>query len=99
MTNKERLKKRKVAGEIEGVKQATLWAIENQKKKIKIFYDYTGIEKWAIREWKAKNEITQEYVDFIDEKLKLINIEFEYTKAHEGIIYNEKVDELAKKAL
>lgn len=98
-TDKERLEKRNVAGEIEGVKQAILWAIENQKKKIKIFYDYTGIEKWAIREWKAKNEITQEYVDFIDEKLKLINIEFEYTKAHEGIIYNEKVDELAKKAL
>lgn len=29
----------------------------------------------------------------------MINIEFEHVKAHSGIVYNEKADELAKKAL
>ena len=88
-----------IAGEIEGVKQAILWAIESNKQRIKIFYDYEGIEKWATKEWKSKVKISQEYSKFFDEKSKLINIEFEHVKAHSGIVYNEKADELAKKAL
>ena len=90
---------RNIAGEIEGVKQAILWAIESKKYKIKIFYDYEGIEKWATKEWKAKKEISQEYVKFFDEKSRLIKIEFEHVKAHSGITYNETADELAKRAL
>lgn len=90
---------RHIAGEIEGVKQAVLWAIENNKQRIKIFYDYEGIEKWATKKWKAKVKISQEYSKFFDEKSKLINIEFEHVKAHSGIVYNEKADELAKRAL
>ncbi|MGT2942900.1 ribonuclease H1 domain-containing protein [Streptococcus constellatus subsp. viborgensis] len=90
---------RNIAGEIEGVKQAILWAIESNKQRIKIFYDYEGIEKWATKEWKSKVKVSQEYSKFFDEKSKLINIEFEHVKAHSGIVYNEKVDELAKRAL
>ena len=90
---------RNIAGEIEGVKQAILWAIESNKQRIKIFYDYEGIEKWATKEWKAKVKVSQEYSKFFDEKSKLINIEFEHVKAHSGIVYNEKADELAKRAL
>lgn len=90
---------RNIAGEIEGVKQAILWAIESNKQRIKIFYDYEGIEKWATKEWKSKVKISQEYSKFFDEKSKLINIEFEHVKAHSGIVYNEKADELAKRAL
>lgn len=93
------MKSRNIAGEIEGVKQAILWAIDNNKQKIKIFYDYEGIEKWATKEWKASTNISQKYIKFFDENSKLINIEFEHVKAHSGIVYNEKVDELAKKAL
>lgn len=90
---------RNIAGEIDGVKQAILWAIESNKQRIKIFYDYEGIEKWATKEWKSKVKVSQEYSKFFDEKSKLINIEFEHVKAHSGIVYNEKVDELAKRAL
>lgn len=90
---------RNIAGEIEGVKQAILWAIESNKQRIKIFYDYEGIEKWATKEWKSKVKVSQDYSKFFDEKSKLINIEFEHVKAHSGIVYNEKVDELAKRAL
>lgn len=90
---------RNIAGEIEGVKQAILWAIKNNKQRIKIFYDYEGIEKWAIKEWDSKVNVSQEYSKFFDEKSKLINIEFEHVKAHSGVVYNEKADELAKRAL
>lgn len=93
------MESRNIAGEIEGVKQAILWAIDSNKQRIKIFYDYEGIEKWATKEWKSKVKVSQEYSKFFDEKSKLINIEFEHVKAHSGIVYNEKVDELAKRAL
>lgn len=93
------MESRNIAGEIEGVKQAVLWAIDSNKQRIKIFYDYEGIEKWATKEWKPKVKVSQEYSKFFDEKSKLINIEFEHVKAHSGIVYNEKVDELAKRAL
>lgn len=90
---------RNVAGEIEGVKQSILWSIQNNKKRIDIYYDYAGVEKWALKEWKTNIDLTKEYVKFFDEKSKLIEINFFHIKAHNGILYNEKADELAKKAL
>lgn len=97
--DKAYMESRNIAGEIEGVKQAILWAIDSNKRRIKIFYDYEGIEKWATKEWKSKVKASKEYSNFFDEKSKLINIEFEHVKAHSGIVYNEKADELAKRAL
>ncbi len=97
--NKEFMDSRNVAGEVEGVKQAILWAIDNHKKEITIFYDYVGIEKWANKEWKTNKKLTKEYSEFYDEKSRIINIQFRHVKAHSGIIYNERVDELAKRSL
>lgn len=96
---KSNIESRNIAGEIEGVKQAISWSISRNKKRIKIFYDYVGIEKWATKKWKTKTKISKEYVKFFEENSKSINIEFEHVKAHSGIEYNEKADELAKKAL
>ena len=93
------LKYRNVAGELSGVKEAILWAIGHKKKKISIYYDYEGIEKWATSEWKANNNLTRSYVKFIEEKRLLIDIEFHKVPAHSGISYNEKADTLAKNAL
>lgn len=90
---------RNIAGEIEGVKQAILWAIQSNKNSIKIYYDYEGIEKWAKKEWKAQKDISKEYSKFFDEKSNFIRIDFQHVKAHSGILYNEKADGLAKKAL
>lgn len=95
-TDKDKIDSRQVAGEIEGVKQSILWAIQNKKTEIKIFYDYDGIEKWAKKEWKANKKLTQDYVKFMEEYFKKIKITFEHTKAHTGIEYNEKADRLAK---
>lgn len=97
--NSEYMGSRNIAGEIEGVRQVISWAVDNKKTKIRVFYDYEGIEKWATKEWKAKIRLSQEYSKFFDEKSKLIEIEFEHVKAHSGISYNERADELAKKAL
>lgn len=93
------LEARNVAGEIEGVRRSVAWAIERGKKKILIYYDYQGIESWACGEWKTNKKLTREYARFIEEKSKQISISFCHAKAHSGIVYNERADELAKNAL
>lgn len=90
---------RNVSAELEGVKEAICWAIQYGKRKIVIYYDYEGIEKWATGQWKAKKTITKEYVAFIQEKSSVIEIEFVKVPAHTGIEFNEEVDLIAKNAL
>lgn len=90
---------RNVAAELEGVKEAVNWAVLYKKKKIAVYYDYTGIEQWATGQWKANNTITKNYVSFISEKRKFIDISFVKVPAHSGIKLNEEVDALAKNAL
>ena len=72
--NREYMESKNVAGEIEGVKQAILWSIANNKTRIKIFYDYEGIEKWATKEWCANVLVSQHYVEFLDEYSNKIKI-------------------------
>lgn len=96
--NPEYVESRNVAGEIEGAKQAILWALAHSKRELTIYYDYEGIKKWATREWKANKKLTQEYSDFFQEKAGLIKVNFFHTKSHTGITHNERVDELAKQA-
>ena len=90
---------RNVAAELEGVKEAVKWAIAYNKRKIIIYYDYEGIEKWAVGTWKAKKDLTRQYVAFIKEKQAYISIEFVKVPAHSGIEYNEAADALAKNSL
>lgn len=92
---------RNVAGELKGIKEVLKWTISNGFKKITFYYDYAGIEKWITGEWTAKNQITKEYVEFVNNVKKINNIEinFCHVKAHSGISYNEQVDKLAKSAL
>ena len=90
---------RNVAAELEGVKEAINWAIKYNKRKIAIYYDYEGIEKWARGEWKANKTITKDYVRFIQEKRASLEIEFVKVPAHSGVEFNEEVDVVAKNAL
>ena len=95
----EGLESQNVSGEIAGAKAAITWAIGQQKQNIKIFYDYEGIEKWAVGDYVAKKPITKDYVAFIESRKKDIHIEFQRTPGHSGIKYNEEADALAKAAL
>ena len=90
---------RNVAAELEGVKEAINWAIQSNKSKISIYYDYEGIEKWANGDWKANKSITKDYVRFICEKRNSLEISFVKVPAHSGITLNEEVDTIAKDAL
>lgn len=90
---------RNVAAELEGVKEAINWSVTYNKKKITVFYDYEGIEKWATGEWRPKKELTKKYVSFIIDKKQVIEIEFIKVPAHSGVELNEEVDTLAKNAL
>ena len=89
---------RNVAGELKGAIAAIEKALDMEIKKIYLHYDYTGIENWAKGNWKTNNIATQDYKKFIDSIKDDIEIEFIKVPAHSGIYYNEKADELAKKA-
>ena len=90
---------RNVAGEMIGAMFAVRWGIRNGYDSIDIYYDYEGIEKWAVGAWKTKNELTQKYAAFMKEQQEFIQIGFHKVKAHSGNEYNEKADKLAKAAL
>ena len=95
--NKENLSMRNVAGELLGAIEAMKWALSNRIKDINIYYDYEGIEKWALGIWKTNKKGTKEYKEFFDSIKAVLNINFIKVKAHSGVIYNEEADRLAKK--
>lgn len=90
---------RNVAGEIAGSMAAVSLALSRHMKKITIFYDYMGIEKWATGEWKANKEGTKSYRQFMLNRRERIEIRFSKVAAHTGVKYNERADELAKEIL
>lgn len=90
---------RNVAGEVFASMKAIELAIEKNKKKVYIHFDYMGIKAWAEGTWKTNKELTQKYKAFVEEKRDLIEIEFIKVKAHSNDKYNDMADSLAKKAL
>ncbi len=87
---------RQFSGELKSVIETIKWCQTNGVKKIRINYDYQGIEKFAAGKWKAGNDVSREYVDFII-KTK-IKIEWRHIKSHTGNYKNDRADLLAKKA-
>ena len=90
---------RNVAGEIKGAMCAMQWAIENNKKSLYIYYDYTGIENWAKGNWKTNKKGTKEYREYYNSIKDKLNVEFRKVKAHSGDPYNDEADQLAKDAI
>lgn len=88
-----------IAGELLGALHVTRWAITNGFATIEIRYDYEGIAKWFTGEWKAKNKVTQSYVEEMVKMKGAINISFKKVVAHSHDHFNDEADRLAKEAL
>ena len=89
---------RNVAGEVKASELAIEKAIEDKKDQIIIYHDYQGISSWANGDWKTNNNLTKSYKSFIDQARKKIKIDFVKVKGHSNDKYNDKADQLAKKA-
>lgn len=94
LSNKTRL--RNIFGEITAAYAAVIIAKKHGYSRIKIYYDYSGIEEWVTGNWTAKSQITQNYARLM--RNSGVSIEFVKVKAHSGNKWNEVVDEMARKA-
>lgn len=95
---------RNVYGEVKGTEEAIKLAIKKGFKEVNVVYDYTGIENWALGNWKANNDLTKGYAKLMSEFRKIIKIKFIKVKAHAkesdgGHKYNDLVDKLAKESV
>lgn len=90
---------RNVSGEILGCEVAVKYAIKQGYQDVYIYYDYEGIEKWAMGLWKANKVGTIAYVETMNNLMKQIKVHFIKVLAHSGDIYNERADKLAKRAV
>ena len=88
-----------VAGELEAAKFVMWYAVDKKIKEITLFYDYQGIEAWAVGSWKANLTYTQDYVKFYNKVKTRVKVNFVKVKAHTGVELNELVDKLAKEAI
>ena len=88
-----------IAGEVFGALHAIQWAIAHDFKKIIVHYDYLGIEKWALGQWKTNKDVSIDYAESFQKLSSKIEVEFVKVKAHSGVKYNEMVDQIAKDAL
>jgi len=89
-----------IIGEVLGVINAMDWAVSNNYEKVKIYHDYEGLSKWITGEWKVKSNVAEMFVSLYNNKFSdLLQVEFEKVKGHSNNKYNDKADELAKRAL
>lgn len=100
---------RNVAGEIAAVILVCEHCLNTlkltQDDTLYIYYDYEGIANWCKPYgepgfWKAKNETTASYREYILHKVKpRFKVVFNHIKSHSGDVGNSYVDSLAKKAI
>ncbi|GEN49353.1 ribonuclease H1 domain-containing protein [Alkalibacterium pelagium] len=88
-----------IAGECFGALNAIKWAVSHGYQSVIIHYDYLGIEMWATERWKANKTVSKDYVTYFKKYAQEINVHFVKVKAHTGVLYNERADQLAKLAL
>ena len=95
----EAVLQRNVSGEMIASMLSVKWAAVNSYRSLDIYYDYSGIECWATGTWKAKNDLTRKYRDFMQKAMESLDVRFFKVEAHSNVKYNEMADKLAKKGL
>lgn len=85
---------RQFGGELYSVIQVLKWCIENNINKVRINYDYLGIEYFATGKWQPKNVLAKEYKDTVIKSG--INIVWRKIDSHTGNKKNDLADKLAK---
>lgn len=93
--DEELLPLRNVSAEILATKAVIAWSLNNEIKCLDIYYDYAGIEMWALKKWRANNDITKAYATYFDSIKDMITIRFYKVESHTGVTYNEEADILA----
>lgn len=89
---------RNVAGEVLGAMKAMTYASDKGYKHLTLFFDYQGIESWALGTWKRNNPLTQGYHAFYQNMRRDLNVKFMKVKGHSGDRFNDRADEIAKSA-
>jgi len=84
-----------VVGELKATVEVLNWCVSQEVDAVDLHYDYEGIEKWAIGDWKTKNALTKRYANLMDSLL--INVNWVKEEAHSGVTGNERADRLAGK--
>ena len=87
---------RQFGGELKSVVETVNWCKKNKVLKIRINYDYEGIEKFITGVWKPKNELSKKYTDYV--RKSGLQIEWRHIKSHTGNSKNDEADKLAKEA-
>lgn len=89
---------RNVAGEVLGAMKAMTYAREKGYRNLVLYFDYQGIESWALGTWKRNNDLTRGYHEFYQSMKEDLTVKFRKVKGHSGDRYNDRADELAKEA-
>lgn len=90
---------RNVAGEIYGSMAAMRYCVEKERQMLDLYYDYEGIAKWCLGEWKTNKKGTIAYKEYYDSIKDKLDVRFVKVKGHSGDKYNDMADRLAKDAV
>ena len=88
---------RQFGGELYSVILVLNWCQLNNIKKIRINYDYLGIEYFATGKWKPKNALAQEYIELLS--FCKVDIFWRKIDSHTGNKKNDLADKLAKEGV
>lgn len=99
--NNEQQSIRQIAGELLGSIRAAKYAAENSIKDIVILHDYVGVCYHATGFWERKEKSSQKYYNDINKIIRDNDLSITFVKvdSHTGDLFNEIVDEFAKKAV
>jgi ribonuclease HI len=88
-----------IAGEVEGAICVIRDCIDKKVKKLVLRHDYEGVGKWATGVWKNKDSDAGRLKKWAKyAKTVGLEVEFQWTRGHNGDSGNERADVLASKA-